>query len=158
MNKLTLEDKKNILKYEIGAYYLCDVDFYQSRTEAPQYRLSPQDYFIGNALEVHFRKDIYDNKDILKINKQDHIKNWLLKNFNTWHLGDALCNIFYRYIKDFQEGFAVSEDAIVALEDDLKNLYHKFLKRAANPNEDFEFVKSGVMFEGEELYKKVEKK
>lgn len=156
--KLELDEKIKIIKYEMGAYELATVEFYESASQFPKCPLSPQDYFMGNALGLDFREDIYHNKLIDKLSKKEEVEQFMMDKYDNWFLGDALTMKFVDYIAMFRHGVEVKKDTVEELERELKKIYNDFLLLAYDKvDTKYGYIKAGE-FNGETLYKRVKKR
>jgi hypothetical protein len=146
MNKLTMEQKSVVLK-------LCHLEFqFEKLMKEERYQNSPawlvSERWISEVLGVDFRKDIYDNEEVKDKNRE--ISRFMLNKFGEWFVGDALSMVFVKFYMENHH----SERDIVDLENKWKEIWTVFNEKTSKTRRII-YVDSGVVFNGEKLYREV---
>lgn len=148
---LTMEQKKIIIltNYAIGLY--CNKINEDDYNNSPAFSILSK--WITEIIGVDYRKDVYDNKDIVEINRIDSIKKEISKKYGSWFIGDVLSNSLYQLcFHNVQD-----EQQILAKEQEIKDTWNYFKSLLPKPKENFQYVPvEGIQFNGLQLYQKIE--
>lgn len=119
---LTNQERISLLKFEKGFLALYSIRAYESKKilahEDPE---APLNVYVSQALGVDFIKDIYDNEELRVKNKK--ISEEMYNKYGTWHIGDALTQIVWDYVRSHTE---FNEQDVLDLDKSLDEAWQYF--------------------------------
>jgi hypothetical protein len=150
MENLTLEQKQIIVStnYYVGQFN----NHIQEEAYGDTASYKILDRWISEVLDLDYLNDIYNNSAISQLNRVDSIKNAFKDKHGDWFVGDALKSSLYTlcyYNKN-------TPNEIEQKEQELKEIWAYFQSLLPKlPESKDTYVSTGVMLNGEMLYKKV---
>jgi hypothetical protein len=151
-SKLTMKQKQAIIAANYGTAQFNRHVHEDAYGDTPSYKIL--DRWITEVIGVDYRTGVYDNASVIELNRLDNVKRAFCERYSDgWFIGDALKNRLYTLCHhNIQD-----EQQILAIESELKAMWDFFYSLLPKPKDKFEYVPTGIFFEKEELFRRVEK-
>lgn len=152
--ELTYKEKLGLLHYIRGQQGLVQHWHYETLTNNPTLPVRPQDIYISNVLGIDFRY-FYDNENwdkSKKYKKEMAEVSLALGDSPSVFVPDAIADVLYLKL-DIDINTKLDEDLMQDIDNTLLKIYNTYITLGL----ETEYVPSGIISNGEELYKKVVK-
>jgi hypothetical protein len=159
MRELTMEDKKLIITTN---HWVSEYNFKLGEENNLAYGdqggWKMLDVWLSQILGFDFRKDLYQDKGIFELSKIESVKKQFREKFDRgWFIGDAMHDTLFKLCHHNIQ----SEEEILKTEDLIREMYEFFqnivptFNSKTPPAEKEKFIASGVIVDGEMLYKRI---
>jgi len=152
-NKLSLKQKQiiiNLIHFEVKYNHNIKDEAYG---ETPAYK--DLDRWLSEILNLDFRNDIYSNPTVTEINKVQSVKEKVSKDLGNWFIGDSLRDLVFTacyHNRNSPEDIKEVEKKVT----EAWLLFKSLTPKIEEEKEDFE--DTGLVLNGEKLYRKVVEK
>ena len=152
--QLSMEQKQIIVNtlYYAGKY---DDKVFYGETDTASHAFNMLDEWLSQVLGVDFKQDIYNSVEVMRFNRIEDVKQTVSKmGSRSWFIGDNLKDTLARMCwqkNDNEEQILEAEFIVKETWGTFLDLYNGSSKIAGST----EYVESGIVVNGEMLYKKL---